>query len=158
MARPRRENREESGREIPSDTYVSKFYVDPSFIDTKEWHYAFVETHCMGAETHSVEQSLMKGYEPVRASDIPSLAKHSEMMVSIRGRGQKDDFIRKGDQILMRCPMKLWEQRDRDRRKENKRMTEKVDWASQAQAIGAPTFVADKSYSRTSEKVFSDDE
>lgn len=166
MARPRsRDTRESSSRTpIPSDEYVSQFYIDPANLDQDNFHYRWVETHCMNAETQTLNTALRGGYEPVALSDLPEFAKTAELMASIRGRGQKDEFVRQGDQILMRCPIALYERARRAERKDAKQQMNRLEWAEQSASIKAPTFVSDNQYSRTHElskaaaKAFADDD
>lgn len=158
MARPRKETREQNERQMPSDEYRSKFYVNPDWLDKENWHYRYVETHCKNAETQSVDNALANGYEPVRASDIPQLAKHAETLASIRGRGAADEYVRIGDQILMRCPIQRFNNLKKAERREAKQQMNRVEWAEQSASIKAPTFVTANEYSRTQGKAFADDE
>lgn len=152
MSRPRRT---ETRRPTPSDQYVGMFWIDPAVLDDKVWHYAFVELTVLGQETQSLERAMMKGYEPVKVSDIPSAVQNE--VNKIRGRKTDDDYIRKGEQILMRCPRALYEERARDIAKESKNQMNRVEWASIGDKIGAPTFVDRNEYSRTQERGFADD-
>ena len=161
----RRENRTSNARKmIASDEYVSQFFIDPSNLDTENFHYRWVETHCMNAETQSINIALREGYEPVALADLPEFAKTAEMMSAIRGRGQKDEFVRQGDQILMRCPRAFYEAAKKAERKYSKRQMNRLEWAEQSGSIKAPTFVAENQYSRTHElskaaaAAFADDE
>lgn len=166
--RPRkevRETRETSARKkMASDEYVSQFYINPSNLDTDNYHYRWVETHCMNAETQSLNVALRSGYEPVALTDLPEFAKTAELMASIRGRGQKDEYVRQGDQILMRCERQLYLEAKKAERRDSKKQMNRVEWAEQAASIKAPTFVSDNQYSRTQElskaaaKMFAPDE
>lgn len=152
--RPRKETRESSSRTAaPSDEYVSQFYIDPANLDTENYHYRWVETHCMNAETTSLGNALRVGYEPVALLDLPEFAKTAELMASIRGRGQKDEFVRQGDQILMRCPRAIYERARKAERKDAKQQMNRLEWAESSQSIKAPTFVdpSRTTYSRTQE-------
>lgn len=162
-----KQNRASAARKpIGSDEYVSQFYLDPQNLDTDNYHYRYVETHCMNAETQSLGTALRQGYEPVSLSDLPEFAKTAELMSAIRGRGQKDEFVRTGDQILMRCPIAIYEKLRKAERKDSKQQMNRLEWAESAQSIKAPTFVDESrtSYSRTQElskaaaKVFAEDE
>ena len=164
MARPSKETRETTARKMAPDDYVSQFWIDPAILDTKEWHYRFVETHCLNQETQSLGIALRAGYEPVKLESLPQFAKTAELMASIRGRGQKDEYVRTGDQILMRCPIDFYKKAKKEERKLAKQQMNRLDWAEQGQSIKAPVFVSENSYSRTSElsaaaaKAFADDE
>lgn len=163
MARPRNIVKEKSSRTAgPSDEYVSQFYIDPANLDTENYHYRYVETHCMNSETQSLGVALRNGYEPVSLSDLPEFAKTAELMASIRGRGQKDEYVRTGDQILMRCPIALHERARKAERRDAKQQMRRLEWAEQGASIKAPTFVTEDSYSRTQEttkaRAFADDE
>ncbi len=167
MARPRKEVHEPKARSLPpADEYVSQFYIDPSNLDSENFHYRWVETHCMNAETQTLNTALRDGYEPVALQDLPEFAKTAELMASIRGRGSKDEFVRTGDQILMRCPIARWKQMKKAERKDAKQQMNRLEWAESSQSIKAPTFVdpSRTSYSRTQElskaaaKAFADDD
>lgn len=147
-------------RQMASDEYVSQFYIDPSNLDTDNYHYRWVETHCLNAETQSLNNALRAGYEPVPLSEVQDFRKTAELISSIRGREQKDDFVRQGDQILMRCPRALYERARKTERLDAKRQASRLEWAGQSAAIKAPTFVAANEYSRTHEssKAFADDD
>ena len=150
--RPRRETRDDSARKkMASDEYVSQFFIDPSNLDTVNFHYRWVETHCMNAETQSLGIALRSGYEPVALADLPEFAKTAELMSAIRGRGQKDEFVRQGDQILMRCPRVLYEDARKAERRDSKKQMSRLEWAEQSASIKAPTFVTENEYSRTQE-------
>lgn len=165
--RPRKETRESASRSpVPSDEYVSQFYIDPANLDQENYHYRWVETHCMNAETTSLGIALRAGYEPVALSDLPEFAKTAELMASIRGRAQKDEYVRQGDQILMRCPRGIYEGARKAERKDAKQQVNRLEWAESSQSIKAPTFVdaSRTTYSRTQElskaaaRAFADDE
>lgn len=165
MARPRKEAVEQKKRTpMSSDQYVSQFFIDPETLDMDQYHYRWVETHCMNQETQSVNTAVNKGYEPVKLADLPQFAKTAELIAAIRGRGQKDEYVRQGDQILMRCPRALYERAKKEERKEAKQQQNRIDWSELSGSIKAPTFVADNQYSRTHElsraaaKAFADDE
>jgi hypothetical protein len=149
---------------MASDGFVSQFFIDPSNLDTEAYHYRWVETHCMNAETQSLGNALREGYEPVSLSDLPEFAKTAELMASIRGRAQKDEYVRTGDQILMRCPREVYERARKDERRTSKQQMNRLEWAEQSAAIRAPTFVSENQYSRTHElsraaaAAFADDE
>lgn len=152
--RPRKETRESSSRNpISSDEYVSQFYIDPANLDQDNYHYRWVETHCMNAETTSLGTALRNGYEPVALADLPQFAKTAELMASIRGRGQKDEYVRQGDQILMRCTRAIYERARKAERKDAKQQMNRLEWAESSQSIKAPTFVDSSrtTYSRTQE-------
>lgn len=152
MTRPRRT---ETRRSTPSDQYVGMFWMDPSIIDGKEWHYVFIELTVLGQETQSLERAMAKGYEPVKVSEIPGLMQSE--VAKIRGRKTDDDYVRRGDQILMRCPRSLYEERRADLAKESKRQMNRVEWASLGEKLGAPTFVERNEYSRSQEQAFAGD-
>lgn len=161
---PRKETRSDTARKpMASDEYVSQFYIDPSNLDTENYHYRWVETHCMNAETQSINVALRSGYEPVALSDLPEFAKTAELTAAIRGRGAKDEFVRQGDQILMRCPKAIYKEAKKAERRESKNQMNRVEWAEQSAAIRAPTFVNNTEYSRTQElskaaaRAFADD-
>lgn len=154
----KKQTRETSEREVISDEYRSKFYVDPEWLDNAAYHYRWVETHCKNAETQSIDNAVATGYEPVKTSDVPQLAKHAQMLASIRGRGNEEEFVRVGDQVLMRCPRKLFEKLKKAERREAKNQMNRVEWAEQSASIKAPTFVTANEYSRTQGKAFADDE
>lgn len=163
--RPSRQTREDTARKkIASDEYVSQFFIDPSNLDTEQYHYRWIETHCMNAETQSLGIALRGGYEPVALADLPEFAKTAELMASIRGRGQKDEYVRQGDQILMRCPREIYKEARRAERRDAKKQMNRLEWAEQSASIKAPTFVTENQYSRTQElskaaaKMFADDE
>lgn len=164
MARPRKETRESNSRTPSHDEYVSMFYIDPNNLDLGNFHYRWVETHCLNQETQSLGHALRAGYEPVRLEDLEEFKKQVELLASIRGRGQKDEYVRNGDQILMRCPRSFYEKYKKQERKAAKDQMKRVDWAAQSQAINAPTFVSENQYSRTHElskaaqAAFADDE
>ncbi len=167
MARPRKEIKEKKSHSAPtSDEYVSQFYINPDSLDTDNYHYRYVETHCMNAETQSLGVALRAGYEPVALSDLPEYAKTAELMASIRGRTQKDEYVRTGDQILMRCPRALYEKARKAERKDAKQQMNRLEWAESAQSIKAPTFVDPNrtTYSRTQQlsaaaaKAFADED
>lgn len=162
MARPRKESRPESkSKPMISDEYVSQFYVDPENLDNENYHYRWVETHCMNAETQSLGIALREGYEPVALSDMPEFAKTAELMAAIRGRGDKDEFVRTGDQILMRCPIAIYQKARKAERRDAKQQVSRLEWAEQSASIKAPTFVSANEYSRThesSKKAFAEDE
>ncbi len=154
MAHPRKEVHTKARRPIvPSDEYVSQFFIDPANLDEENFHYRWVETHCMNAETQSLQTALRSGYEPVALSDLPEFAKTAELMSAIRGRGQKDEYVRTGEQILMRCPRALYERARKQERKDSKQQMTRLEWAESEQSIKAPTFVdlSRTSYSRTQE-------
>lgn len=163
----RKENRASASRPpIASDEYVSQFYIDPANLDEENFHYRWVETHCMNAETTSLGTALRGGYEPVALTDLPEFAKTAELMASIRGRGQKDEYVRQGDQILMRCPRSLYNVAKKAERKDSKQQMNRLEWAESSQSIKAPTFIDPNrtSYSRTQElskaaaKAFAEDD
>jgi hypothetical protein len=167
MGRPRKETRETAARAaVPSDEYVSQFYIDPSNLDQEKYHYRWVETHCMNAETTSLGTALRAGYEPVALADLPEFAKTAELMASIRGRSQKDEYVRQGDQILMRCTRAIYNAARKAERKDAKQQMNRLEWAESSQSIKAPTFVdpSRTSYSRTQElskaaaKAFAEDD
>ncbi len=154
MARPRKEVHQSAKRiPMPSDEYVSQFHIDPENLDSENYHYRWVETHCMNAETTSLGTALRAGYEPVALSDLPDFAKTAELMSSIRGRTQKDEYVRQGDQILMRCPRAYYNAAKKAERKDAKQQMNRLEWAESSQSIKAPTFVdpSRTSYSRTQE-------
>lgn len=164
MARPRNEEKErKSPPKMASDEYVSQFYIDPKNLDP-DFKYRFVETHCMNAETQSLGIALREGWEPVALINLPEFAKTAELMASIRGRASKDEFVRIGDQILMRIPIEKWTVLRKQERKTSKQQMNRLEWAEQSASIKAPTFVTDNEYSRTQElskaaaKAFADDE
>ncbi len=135
----RKENRASAARPpVASDEYVSQFYIDPANLDQENFHYRWVETHCMNAETTSLGTALRSGYEPVALSQLPEFAKTAELMASIRGRSQKDEYVRQGDQILMRCPRAVYEQMRKAERKDAKNQMNRLEWAESAQSIKAP--------------------
>lgn len=159
MARPKREiDLRPSARNAAADEYISQFHIDPSMIDTDEWRFAWVVTHCMNQETQDIEVALRKGYEPVRSSDFPELAKHSTQLRAIMGRGETDDFVRNGSQILMKCPRMLHDKRQRELEKLNKRQLTNVDVSAGGDFRGAPTAVRENRYSRTTEAAFAQEE
>lgn len=140
------------------DGFVSRFHINPEWLDTDNYHYAWVETHCMNQETQSVGEALRKQYTPVSQSEIPQLQTNSDILSKIRGRKSDDDFIKDGDQILMKCPLSAYEQRDRENRAINKRAEKHIDMHD-PNFLGAPTFVQKErtSMSRTHEPVFAKD-
>ncbi len=163
--RPRRQTRDSSARtKMASDEYVSQFFIDPSNLDTENYHYRWVETHCMNAETQSLNNALRGGYEPVSINDLPEFAKTAELMSAIRGRGSKDEFVRQGDQILMRCSIEDYHKAKKAERRDAKQQMNRLEWAEQSSSIKAPTFVTENQYSRTQElskaaaKMFAPDE
>ncbi len=85
-------------------------------------------------------------------------------MASIRGRGAKDEYVRTGDQILMRCPRAIYEKARKSERKLSKNQMNRVEWAEQSASIKAPTFVSEnygsRSYakSKDAEALFAEDE
>lgn len=152
--RPRKETRESSSRTpVPSDEYVSQFWIDPSFLDNEKYHHRWVETHCMNAETQSLGIAIRNGYEPVPLAEMSGFAKNAELMAAIRGRGQKDEYVRQGDQILMRCPRAIYVAAKKAERKDAKQQMNRLEWAESSQSIKAPTFVdpSRTTYSRTQE-------
>ncbi len=161
MARPRKEV---PARIMSGDEYVSQFYIDPSNLDTDNYHYRWVETHCLNAETQSLGIAIRGGYEPVALADLPEFAKTAELMAKVRGRGEKDEYVRQGDQILMRCSRAEYEKARKIERRESKQQMNRVEWSELSASIKAPTFVTDSSYSRTQElskaaaKAFADDD
>lgn len=162
MARPRKETRETASRKpVVSDEYVSQFYIDPANLDTENYHYRWVETHCMNAETQTLGTALRGGYEPVALEDLPEFAKTAQLMAGIRGRSTNDEYVRQGDQILMRCPIEVYRQARKAERRDAKQQTNRLEWAEQSGSIKAPTFVSSNEYSYTHEKgrsAFADDE
>lgn len=159
MARPKRETREDSARPLLSDDYKSLFFIDPKFLDKENYHYRWVETHCMNAETQSVSTAVYEGYEPIKMSDMPADEKTSAILKSIRGKdAMNDDYVRRGNQILMRCPIGIYNQLKKTERTESRRQTDRMDWAQQSGPIHAPTFVEVAHESRTYGKGFADDE
>ncbi len=148
---------------IAADGYISQFYIDPENLDEKNFHYRWVETHCMNAETQSLNTALQSGYEPVALSDLPEFAKTAELMASIRGRGAKDEYVRQGDQILMRCPREIYERARKAERRDAKQQMNRLEWAEQSASIRAPVFVTENNQSRTHElskaaaRAFADD-
>lgn len=158
MAKAPRPTRADEKRTMSSDTNTGMLYIDPSLLDSDEWHYAFVELDVLGQETQSVERAAAKGYTPVLKGDIPGYANSMALVDKIRGRDSAADFIRKGGQILMRCPIALFNKRNSELRKLNKEHMSRVDWADSSGKVGAPTFVERSDYSRTNEKSFADDE
>lgn len=164
MGRPPKTTRSDDAKKMASDEYVSQFFIDPDNLQTDQFHYRWVETHCLNQETQSLNHALRAGYEPVKLEFLPEFAKTAELMAAIRGRGKGDEYVRSGDQILMRCNRKLYEDAKKAERKNAKDQMKRVDWAAQAQAISAPTFVSENQYSRTQQlsaaaaKAFADDE
>lgn len=151
MAKPRKDTREENSRPNAQDTHQSQFYIDPNSLDLGQFHYRWVETHCMNQETQSINKALLSGYEPVKLEDLAEFKKHVEMLASIRGRKDGDEYVRNGDQILMRCPLNFYKTAKKTERSTAKEQMKHVDWASKEQAINAPVFVSENSYSRTRE-------
>ncbi len=149
--RPRKEPRP-SRTPAPSDEYRSQFYIDPDNLDP-DFHYRYVETHCVNAQTQSVDIALRDSYEPVLLTDLPEYAKTAEILAKIRGRGQGDEYVRTGDQILMRCPRDVYERARKAERRHAKQQMNSVEWAESAQSIKAPTFIDSSrtGYSRTHE-------
>lgn len=148
--RPAKETRESKSRnKISSDEYTSQFYIDPANLDNEHYHYRFVETHCMNAETQSIEKAVMGGYEPVKLSELPEFAKTSELLSEIRGRGKKDEYVRRGDQILMRCPRAQYLRAKKQERDQAKFEMSRLEWAEQSSSIKAPTFVTENYGSRS---------
>lgn len=158
MSRPVKPKRESEKRPMSSDTNTGVLYIDPALLDSDEWHYAFVEMEVLGQETQSLERATMKGYTPVLKGDIPGYANSMALVDKIRGRESANDFVRKGGQALMRCPMALYNERASELRKLNKEHMSRVDWADSSGKVGAPTFVERSDYSRTNEKAFAPDE
>jgi type I site-specific restriction endonuclease len=158
MAKPGRPRRSEEKRTMPSDENTGMMYIDPSLLNSDEWHYAFVEMEVLGQETQSIERATMKGYTPVLKGDVPGYANSMALVDKIRGRDSANDFIRKGGQILMRCPIELYHKRMREQRSLNKEHMSRVDWADSSGKVGAPTFVERSDYTRTNEKVFAPDD
>lgn len=146
-----------SARNAASDEYVSQFHIDPSLIDTEEWHFAWVVTHCMNQETQDVSNALRLGYEPVRSSDFEDLQKRSQALRAIMGRGNDDPYVRQGDQILMKCPIAIFRQRQERLRTENANILKRVDMAAGGDFRGAPTFVKEAKQTRTTEPAFAPD-
>lgn len=158
MARPKKPTRAEEKRHMPSDENTGMMYIDPALLDSDEWHYAFVEMDVLGQETQSIERATMKGYTPVLKADVPGYANSVALVDKIRGRESANDFVRKGGQILMRCPKALYNKRMKEQRALNKEHMSRVDWADSSSKVGAPTFVERSDYSRTNEKVFAPDD
>lgn len=153
MARPHKESTEARGRKkMPSDDYVSQFYIDPEKLDTANFHYRWVETQCMNQDTQSVNNAIRGGYEPVKLADLPSFAKDAALMAAIRGREATDPYVRTGDQILMRCPIEIYKGAKKSERKLARQQMTKVDWAGYGAAIKAPTFVTESSLDYTQER------
>ncbi len=148
MARPR--NADKIRKPMAPDEYRSQFAIDAEDMD-ENYHYRYVETHCMNAETQSLEIAIRAGYEPVPISEMPSKAAKSKMMGKIRGRNAEDDYVRTGDQILMRCPKVFYEQAKKAERRLHKNQMEGVGDAQLSQSIKAPVFVTENNYSRTQE-------
>lgn len=147
-----------SARNAMSDEYVSQFHIDPSLIDTENWHFAWVPTHCMNQETQDISNAQIRGYEPVLSDDFPELAKRSAQLRAIRGRGADDPYVRNGDQILMKCPMVIYRKRQAALDKENNKQLKHIDMAAMGDFKGAPTQVRTNKYSRTTEADFAPEE
>lgn len=164
MAPPKKVTRASTQRTQPLDEYSSRFYIDPSLLNTEEFEYAWVETSCMGARTESLEQALNKGYEPVKRSEIEGLTQHADLLSAIRAENHTDEYIRRHDQVLMRCNKNLSETRKKALAKENHRRLMALDWAKTGSTpkfsptLKAPTFAYDASMSRTHVKAFAEDE
>jgi len=157
MARPVKPRRENEKRPMASDENTGVLYINPELLNSDEWHYAFVEMEVLGQETQSIERATMKGYTPVLKGDVPGYANSMALVDKIRGRESANDFVRKGGQVLMRCPMELYKRRMKDQRALNKQHMDRVDWADASGKVGAPTFVERNDYSRTNEKAFAPD-
>lgn len=152
MARPRKADVEARERKkMASDEYVSQFYIDPATLDPN-FKYRFVETQCMNQDTQSVNNAIRDGYSPVKWEELPGKKEDADMMAAIRGRANADPYVRQGDQILMKTPIENFNNLKKAERKQSKQQTNSVEWAAQSQAIKAPTFVTDDSYSRTQER------
>lgn len=160
-----RETRTKNARKIiGADEYRSQFYIDEANLDRKTYEYRWVETHCMNAETQSLNNAILDGWVPVPLSEMRDFAETAELLTKIRGRGTQDEFVRRGDQILMRMPLELYNQYRKAERKLSKEQMHRVDWAEQSASIRAPTFVSANEYSRTQElskaaaKAFADED
>ena len=161
MARPRKEK--ETRPEMASDQYVSQFHIDAEDMDP-DYHYRYVETHCMNQETQSIDIAIRAGYEPVPLSQMPSRAAKAQLLSKLRGRNQEEEYVKMGDQVLMRCPRAIFEKARKAERRESKQQMGRVEWSELSASIKAPTFVSENEYSRTQElskaaaKAFADDD
>lgn len=155
MARPTRQEAatRPEARVVSSDNYTSMFYIDPAILDSEDYHYAFIERTVLGEPTQSIERAFLKGYEPVKKSDIPELAKGLALLAAAKGRPVEDEFIVKGEQILMRCARTLFNNRNNDLRSINKEKMRSIDWSG----VSNPTFVENASMSRGQSSGFADD-
>lgn len=141
-----------------TDEFRSTFYLDPAELDSKEYHYAYVEEKVLGAETDSIEKALGKGYTPVLASELPQYSKNAQLIAEIRG-GRMPKYIKNGNQILMRCPRALYEKRLRDLAVHNRKTMQEVDLSEIGKAVGTPVYIdkQNTSFSRTVGSQFADD-
>lgn len=143
-----------------TDLYTGMFYIDPAMLDTENYHYAWVEQSVLGEETLSIDNAMRKGYEPVKVSDHPAMAEKMDMLARIKGKQPGNEFIQRGNQTFMRCPIELYQQRIKALSRENQKKMSGVDLHALSSMTGAPAYVNKDltSFSRTKEQVpFSED-
>lgn len=130
------------------DDFKSRFYV----VAPEGKVYAWVVMKVRNEPTEDLANALEKGYTPVPADRHPELNKTYGIRSKIMREGKPEDenYIIKGDQILMEVDQDIWDTREARRNNYNKQIEEKIDWASQGSRIRAPTFVNTAKGSRTS--------
>lgn len=143
-----------------SDEYTGMFFIDPAMLDTENYYYSWVEQSVLGEETLSIDNAMRKGYEPVKISDHPAMAEKMDVLARIKGKQAGNEFIQRGNQTFMRCPIELYNQRRDAERRENKKKMSGVDLHALTSMTGAPAYV-DKNlttFSRTKEHIPFNDE
>lgn len=143
-----------------TDLYTGMFYIDPEMLDLENYHYAWVEQSVLGEETLSIDNAMRKGYEPVQVKDHPKMAEKMDLLARIKGKQAGGEFIQRGNQTFMRCPIELYYQRTNNLARENAKKMSGVDLHALSSMTGAPAYVDKQlsTFSRTKEAIpFSDD-